>query len=90
MTHQSILYIIGLLLVAIPLFVKAVQWYNARLEKRGEMGYETRIKDEFIFDVAVNHLPHIESSLELIARHLNIDLPEPPPIKWLPYDPSKK
>jgi hypothetical protein len=36
----------------------------------------------FVIDMARNHLPHQYHALELIAKHLGITLPDPPPIRF--------
>lgn len=42
----------------------------------------TEINQQFVQDVAMNHLPHIYNALKLIAHSKGIDLPEPPSIRW--------
>jgi len=38
---------------------------------------------QFSKDVAENHLPHVQSSLSAIAKKLDVDIPEPPPIRFI-------
>jgi len=41
------------------------------------------IQSVFIHDVATNHLPHIQSALELIAKAIGVELPASPPIRFI-------
>lgn len=42
----------------------------------------SRIGASYTFsrDLATNHIPHMNHALNLIAKRLDVDLPEPPPI----------
>ena len=42
-----------------------------------------KIERVFIRDIAANHLPHIYSVLRQIATKLEIDLEEPPPVRFI-------
>lgn len=44
------------------------------------------IAEAFIRSVAINHLPHIQQSLEIIARKVGVDLPPNPPIQFVELD----
>lgn len=46
---------------------------------------DAEIAQTFANDVATNHLPHIQHALTLIANALHIDLPEPPPIRFMAF-----
>lgn len=77
-------------------FIQLQKWLSDRREKReaeikrdARQEYETALKDSFIYEVATNHLPHLYDGLKLIAESLGVKLPEPPPIKYLPFDPTK-
>jgi len=67
------------LIVAFTLLAQLVmflRWLHRRLR-------DEEIERAFIRDVAVNHLPHIYHALRLIAAHLQIELDEPPPVRFL-------
>ncbi len=57
-------------------FVYLVRWAYKRV-------FNYQISEAFVEDVATNHLPHIQACLHLIAVKLGIELPEPPPIKFI-------
>ena len=59
---------------------------KAKQEAKAELWND--IRRSFIADVANNHLPHIQHCLERIAEKLQIRLPDPPPIRYMPFDPS--
>lgn len=44
-----------------------------------------QIMRAFVKDVARNHLPHIDHCLNLIATKLDIEIPEPPPIRFVDF-----
>jgi len=37
----------------------------------------------FVRDMAVNHLPHIYHALQWLCQKQGIELPDPPPIRWV-------
>jgi hypothetical protein len=66
--------------------VLAVRWSVQRIKQSGRDETRIEMRDEFIMDVATNHLPHIESALQAIAQHVGIHIPEPPPIHFFVKD----
>jgi len=67
------------LIVAFTMLAQLVmflRWLHRRMR-------DEEIERAFIRDVAVNHLPHIYHALRLIATHLEIELGEPPPVRFL-------
>ena len=40
----------------------------------------------FAKDIAINHLPHLYHTVSLIAKKLEIEVDDPPPIRYLPFD----
>ena len=47
------------------------------------------LNNSFISDMAENHLPHLYDGMKRIAAKLGIDLPDPPPIRYMP-DPKDR
>jgi hypothetical protein len=51
-------------------------------------GLHRRMRDDeieraFVRDMATNHLPHMYHALRLIANHLDIELDDPPPLRFI-------
>jgi hypothetical protein len=51
-------------------------------------GLHRRMRDDeiqraFVHDMATNHLPHMYHALRLIANHLDIELDDPPPLRFI-------
>lgn len=90
MNLNDIYLAVGILVVLVAFVRWAYHkiWESAKLEANSE-AVDTA-QSRFIYDIATNHLPHIESSLTLIARHLNIELPEPPPIMFVAFKEKDK
>ena len=44
---------------------------------------DNQINQAFVKSMATNHLPHIHTCLTTIAGHMNIEIPEPPPIDFI-------
>ena len=64
-------------------YYAALKFYRYAFSKgRQTMVAETSSK--FVRDMAVNHLPHIYDALKRIAESQGVDLPDPPPIRFLP------
>ena len=59
----------------------------ARIKKDAEDAVWDTLRSSFVSDLATNHLPHIQMCLEMIAEKLNVKLPEPPPIRYMPRRP---
>jgi hypothetical protein len=57
-------------------FFVFVRWLHRRMR-------DAEIARVFVRDVATNHLPHIYHALQLIAQERDIDLPEPPPLRFV-------
>lgn len=47
---------------------------------------DSKITKYFIRDMAENHLPHLHHVTSLIARKMGIDIGDPPPIRFIPFD----
>jgi len=56
--------------------VMFLRWLHRRMR-------DDEIERAFVRDMAGNHLPHIYHALRLIALHLQIELDEPPPVRFL-------
>ena len=65
----------------------AIKFYRWALN-RGRKQVIANVTDTFVYEVAVNHLPHVYDALKLIAARLDVELPEPPPIKFIPHEPK--
>jgi len=61
------------LLVQLGLFLR---WLHQRMR-------DDEIARAFLRDMATNHLPHVYDALRQIAAQLGIELPGPPPIRFL-------
>jgi hypothetical protein len=57
-------------------FIVFLRWLHRRMR-------DAEIERAFVRDVATNHLPHIYQALRQIALHLQIELVEPPPVRFL-------
>lgn len=79
----------GLVALAIAL-IRLERWIANRYRKQGRSQVLESLSHTFISDVATNHLPHIFDALKLIAEKIGVELPDPPPIRYLPYDPTEK
>lgn len=84
---QWILYIV---IIAVTPVVLGGRWLVRRIKQSGRDEAQAQMRDDFVFDVATNHLPHVFDALTKIATKLEIELPEPPPIRFVPFDRAKK
>lgn len=57
-------------------------WLAHRIQKRFRSAANQEIVNQFVQQVAENHLPHIYSGLQAIAEALHVELPDPPPIHF--------
>ena len=57
-------------------FVLFLRWLHRRMRN-------DEIVRAFVHDIAINHLPHIYSALNAIARKQGIDLGEPPLVRFV-------
>jgi len=64
-------------------FVLFLRWLYRRIRN-------DEITRAFVQDMAMNHLPHIYSALHGICRAQGIELPEPPPIRWIELNGGKR
>jgi hypothetical protein len=67
------------LVVALTVFAQLamfLRWLHRRMR-------DDEIERAFVRDVATNHLPHIYQALRLIATHHDIELDEPPPVRFI-------
>lgn len=53
-----------------------LRWLHRRMR-------DDEIERAFVHDMATIHLPHIYHTLRLIADHLDIELDQPPPVRFL-------
>ena len=65
----------ALLPVAVQ-FVLFLRWLHRRMRN-------DEITRAFVRDIATNHLPHIYSALQQIAREQGIELTEPPLVRFV-------
>ena len=77
-------------LTAIGIMQKSHKAKVARIEQGAVDKVWDGLRRSFIRDMATNHLPHIQMCLEMISKKLDIDLPEPPPIRYMPQDSRDK
>jgi hypothetical protein len=53
-----------------------LRWLHRRMR-------DDEIERCFVRDMATNHLPHIYHALRLISARLEIELTEPPPVRFI-------
>jgi hypothetical protein len=53
-----------------------LRWLHRRMR-------DDEIERAFVHDMATSHLPHMYHALRLIANHLDIELEDPPPVRFL-------
>ena len=90
---QSSYYLLaalGAALSAVGILIRARRADKERIKHQAKEEVWDDLRRSFIADVATNHLPHIQQCLELIARHLEIELPDTPPIRYMPFRPDEK
>ncbi len=75
-------WIIAVLAAAVQ-FVLFVRWLYRRMR-------DDEIQRAFIRDLALNHLPHVYSALRQIAERQGITLEEPPLIRYVEINNSRK
>lgn len=51
---------------------------------RGRRQVVDSVSESFVYEIATNHLPHVYDALTRICDKLEITLPDPPPIKFIP------
>lgn len=78
----------GVVALAIGL-IQGERWLANRYKAQGRTEVWDNLNNTFVADIATNHLPHIQNALELIAKKVGVDLPDPPPIRYMP-DPKEK
>jgi len=64
-------------------FCVFLRWLHRRMR-------DTEISRVFTRDMATNHLPHIYDALRRIAQHHRIDLPEPPPVRFVELNSAER
>lgn len=64
-------------------FFVFLRWLHRRMR-------DAEISRVFTRDIATNHLPHIYHALQLIAQHHDIDLPDPPPVRFVELNGSER
>jgi hypothetical protein len=78
-------------LVALTLaIINVYGWWSRRIRMHERHEIFTTLNDSFIAEMASNHLPHIYDALQLIAHKFDVHLPDPPPIRYMPFDPNEK
>jgi len=58
-----------------------LRWLHRRMR-------DDEIERAFVRDMATNHLPHIYHALRLIADQLDVELVEPPPLRFIELNSS--
>ncbi len=66
----------ALVIPALVQFALFVRWLHRRLR-------DDEIQQAFVRDMAANHLPYIYAAFHALARAMNADLPEPPPVRFI-------
>ncbi|MFZ0821748.1 MAG: hypothetical protein WAM91_16915 [Candidatus Acidiferrales bacterium] len=69
-------FYLALVIPALVQFAFFAQWLHRRIR-------DDEIQRAFVRDMATNHLPHIYGALHSLARAMNVDLPEPPPLHFI-------
>lgn len=64
-------------------FILFLRWLYRRIRN-------DELTRAFVQDMATNHLPHIYSALRAICRVQGIELPDPPPIRWIELNGPKR
>jgi hypothetical protein len=59
-----------------------LRWLHRRMR-------DDEIERAFVHDMATSHLPHMYHALRLIANHLQIELDDPPPVRFLELNGSQ-
>ena len=77
-----------LVFVATGLFYGGVR-LSRWLKERGRREVIHEVNESFVYDMATNHLPHLYDGMRLIAEKLDVQLPDPPPIRFVPFDPKE-
>jgi len=68
-----------LIIPALVQFVLFARWLHRRLR-------DDEIHRAFVRDMATNHLPHMYWALHALARAMNVELREPPPVRFVIFD----
>jgi len=68
--------IAAFLMLALVNVVQLVRWFYKKRRNAD-------IAQNFIRDMAINHLPHLYHGQILICRHLGIEMTEPPRIQFI-------
>jgi hypothetical protein len=63
-------------LTVIAQLIVFLKWLHRRMR-------DDDIQRAFVHDLATSHLPHMYHALRLIAAHLEIELEEPPPVRFV-------
>ena len=66
----------AIVIPALLQFALFARWLHRRLR-------DDEIQRAFVRDMATNHLPHIYAALHALARAMHVDLPEPPPVRFV-------
>lgn len=69
-------YSVPILVTVVAQLILFMRWLLRRIR------YD-EIMRIFVRDMAVNHLPHIYHALRWLCQKQGIELPDPPPIRWV-------
>jgi hypothetical protein len=72
-----------LILAASTPVVFAIRWAYLKVKASGKQEARDSIESRFINDMATNHLPHIYHVQTLICKKMEVEVTEPPPIKFV-------
>jgi len=67
---------IAVVVPALVQFALFLRWLHRRIR-------DDEIQRVFVRDVATNHLPHLYDALRRIANHMLVELPDPPPLRFI-------
>jgi hypothetical protein len=65
------------------------RWTRRSIQQSERQKIKDDVQHKFVSDVAQNHLPHIYRALELMCRKMEIELDDPPPIRWIDFNGKK-
>jgi hypothetical protein len=68
-----------LVIPALVQFALFARWLYRRMR-------DDEIHRAFVRDMATNHLPHIYEALRALTRAMNVELPEPPPVRFIIFN----
>lgn len=69
-------YWVAMVVPAIIQFALFLRWLHRRIR-------DDELQRAFLRDLACNHLPHIYMALRHLAYKLGVELPDPPPLRFM-------